>query len=116
MVKTYKVFSNISGLRDMTEEEKIQADLDTQEWNDTKPQRQLEEIREIRLRKLRETDYLANSDMVMSDEIKAYRQGMRDIPQNNTTEDEYDLILARDEDKNSITYGNLTNEIWSKPE
>jgi hypothetical protein len=38
-----------------------------------------------------------------------YRQGLRDIPQDNTTEEQYDLILARDEQ------GNLTNAIWSKP-
>ena len=65
-------------------------------------------IKEMRLEKLIETDYLANSDMVMTDEMKAYRQGMRDIPQNNTTEEQYDLILARVD-------GQLTHEIWSKP-
>jgi len=45
----------------------------------------------------------------MSDAIKDYRQGMRNIPQNNTTEAEYDLILARD------SYGKLTHSIWDKP-
>ena len=71
--------------------------------------RKLEQIREIRNQKLSETDYLAMSDNTMSDEIKAFRKSMRDIPQNYTTEDEYDLLLARDEQ------GNLTHTVWEKP-
>ena len=72
-------------------------------------ERKLEEIRFFRLGKLKETDYLALSDVTLSVAMSDYRQSLRDIPQNNTTEEEYDLILARDED------GNLTNAIWSKP-
>ena len=71
--------------------------------------RKLEQIKEIRLEKLQETDYLANSDVTMPDNIKTWRQSLRDLPQNNTTETQYDALLARDND------GNLTNSIWSKP-
>ena len=71
--------------------------------------RKLEQIKEIRLEKLQETDYLANSDVTMPDNIKTWRQSLRDLPQNNTTETQYDALLARDAD------GNLTNSIWSKP-
>lgn len=71
--------------------------------------RKLEQIKEIRLEKLQETDYLANSDVTMPDNIKTWRQSLRDLPQNNTTETQYDALLARDSD------GNLTNSIWSKP-
>ena len=71
--------------------------------------RKLEQIKKIRLEKLQETDYLANSDVTMPDNIKTWRQSLRDLPQNNTTETEYDALLARDDD------GNLTNSIWSKP-
>ena len=71
--------------------------------------RKLEQIKEIRLEKLQETDYLANSDVTMPDNIKTWRQSLRDLPQNNTTETEYDALLARDDN------GNLTNSIWSKP-
>ena len=63
----------------------------------------------LRNTKLANTDYLALSDVTLTDEMKSYRQGLRDIPQNNTTKAEYDLILARNEN------GQLTNEIWSKP-
>ena len=66
-------------------------------------------IREMRLEKLIETDYLANSDVTMPDNIKTWRQSLRDIPQDFSTEEQYDLLLARDEQ------GNLTHSIWSKP-
>ena len=92
-----------------TAEEQPEYDDRQKAWPDDSANRKLINIKEIRLEKLNETDYLANSDMVMTDEMKAYRQGMRDIPQNNSTEEQYDLILARDENRN------LTHEIWSKP-
>ena len=92
-----------------TAEEEIQRDAEEQAWNDKAAERKLEEIKEIRLGKLKETDYLANSDTTMPENIKTWRQSLRDIPQNNTTEEQYDLLLARVD-------GNLTHEIWSKPE
>jgi len=68
----------------------------------------LKQIKQIRLEKLIETDYLALSDNVMSDDMKNFRKKMRDIPQDFTTE-QYDLLLARDSD------GKLTHTIWEKP-
>ena len=94
---------------DYTAEEEALRDAEIQAWNDASAERKLKEIKEIRLQKLKETDYLANTDMTMTQAMKDYRQGMRDVPQNNTTEVEYDLILAKDEHKQ------LTNAIWSKP-
>jgi hypothetical protein len=92
-----------------TPEEEAARDLEEQQWAAKSGERKLEEIKNIRLSKLRETDYLANTDMTMTQVMKDYRQGMRDIPQNNSTEEQYDLILAKDEQ------GNLTNPIWNKP-
>ena len=109
MTESYTVWDNIVGLRDMTPEEKAQRQKDVKEWNDASATRKLTKIRNIRLKKLKETDYLANSDVTMPDNIKTWRQSLRDLPQNNTTETQYDALLARDSD------GNLTNSIWSKP-
>ena len=102
----YKVNDN-GNIRDMTDAEKALIDSSQKpvDLNELK----LNDIREIRNRKLSETDYLANSDVTMPDNIKTWRQSLRDLPQNNTTETEYDALLARDDD------GNLTNSIWSKP-
>lgn len=77
--------------------------------NDNIPNEKLKEIKEIRLEKLKETDFYALSDVTLSTEMTTYRQALRDIPQDYTTEDEYDLLLARDEQ------GNLTHSVWSKP-
>ena len=104
-----KVFDNIVGLRDMTTEEQAQYDKDLAEWNSKSADRKLKRIRLYRDRRLAQTDYLANSDVTMSDAVKTWRQTLRDLPQNNTTEEKYDELLARD------SVGNLTNSVWTKP-
>ena len=96
-------------VRDMTVDEQKEYDAQMAIFAAEKPSRQLSQIRRIRNEKLSETDYLAMSDNTMPDNIKTWRQSLRDLPQNNTTESEYDALLARDDD------GNLTNAIWSKP-
>jgi hypothetical protein len=94
--------------RDMTADEQKEYDAQMAIFAAEKPSRQLSQIRRIRNEKLSETDYLAMSDNTMSEEMKTYRQSMRDIPQ-NYSEDKYDELLARDEQ------GNLTHTVWSKP-
>ena len=100
---------NNGQLRELSAEEIAVIEADRKEWNDASAARKLAQIKQIRLQKLQETDYLANSDVTMPDNIKTWRQSLRDLPQNNTTEEQYDTLLARDSD------GNLTNSIWSKP-
>ena len=100
----------INGItRVMTASEQAEHDAKEQAYIDNGAVRKLNEIKMIRLQKLQATDYLANSDVTMPDNIKTWRQSLRDLPQNNTTETQYDALLARDDD------GNLTNSIWSKP-
>jgi len=48
------------------------------------------------------------SDNTLSDEMKAFRKSMRDIPQNYDSS-KYDELLAIDSD------GKLTHSIWEKP-
>ena len=45
---------------------------------------QWKELRANRNKLLTETDYLANSDVAMSDEMRAYRQALRDLPANTS--------------------------------
>ena len=104
-----KVFDNIVGLRDMTTEEQAQYDKDLAEWNSKSADRKLSKVRLYRNRRLKQTDYLANSDVTMPDYIKTWRQVLRDLPQNNTTESQYDTLLTKDTD------GNLTNSVWTQP-
>ena len=77
-------------------------------WEAKSDERKLVRIKEIRLQKLQETDYLALNDQTLSVAMSDYRQGLRDIPQNHTNEAAYDLVLAE-------TDGVLTHSVWTKP-
>ena len=92
-----------------TAEEEAEFDALETAWNNASATRKLAQIKSLRLERLIETDYLANSDVTMPDNIKTWRQSLRDIPANHTDENAYDLLLARDSD------GKLTHSIWSKP-
>ena len=55
-----------------------------QAYKDRTPVREMEKIRNQRNILLSETDWTGTSDLTMSDEMKTYRQRLRDIPENNT--------------------------------
>ena len=107
-MSNYKIFSNVDGLRDMTEAERIQHDKYIAKLPSSEEVK-LKRIKEIRLQKLIETDYLSNSDVIMPDNIKTWRQSLRNIPQNYTTEAKYDELLEKKDD------GSLKHSIWEKP-
>ena len=109
MSKIIVVTTNGQEIRDMTTSEQAEHDAVMTEINNQKVSKKLERIKKMRLEKLEETDYLALSDVTMSDAVKTWRQTLRDLPQNNTTEAKYDELLAKDSD------GNLTNSVWTKP-
>ena len=93
---------------DYTAEE--QASYDDDNSTEKVTARKLEQVKEIRLEKLKETDFYALGDVTMSDAMKTYRQNLRDIPANHVDEAAYDLLLARDPDTKE-----LTHNVWSKP-
>ena len=80
-------------------------------WEAKSAERKLAKIKEIRLKKLQETDHLALSDQTLSVAMSNYRQGLRDIPQNYTNEEAYDLLLVRDKSYPR----NYTHSVWNKP-
>ena len=67
----------------LTPEEEAARDVEEQEWADEVPVREMEDIRSHRNRLLTETDWMANSDVTMSDAWKTYRQELRDITASN---------------------------------
>jgi len=93
----------------LTSEEQAVKDAEEKAWTDGSANRKLNIIKQLRNQKLQETDYMANSDYTMPDNIKTWRQELRDLPQTYTTEEEYNELLATDEQ------GNLTHSVWSKP-
>ena len=68
----------------LTPEEETTRDAEEQAWTDGASEREMESIREHRDRLLTETDWMANSDVTMSDVWKTYRQELRDVPASNT--------------------------------
>jgi len=105
---TYKISVN-GVIRDMTTKERAEVDARETAWKNASASRKLAEIKQIRLGKLKDTDYMANSDYTMPDYIKTWRQTLRDLPQNNTTESQYDTLLERNAD------GSLKNSVWTQP-
>ena len=94
-------------IRDLTAEEQAEYDARNKTFEDNKAQRQLEKIRDLRLRLLEETDWWVLRGE-MTDEQKAWRKSLRDLPQ-DYNETQYDELLALDEQDN------LTHTVWSKP-
>ena len=89
----------IDGFVNIPTEAEIQAKI--AELQAAEPLRQL---REQRTRILQESDWMANSDVTMSDAWRTYRQALRDLPANSPN-------VALDEQ------GNLINVTWpTKPE
>ena len=61
------------------------SDAEEQAWADAAPARALAELRSKRNRLLAETDYLALSDSTLSDDMRTYRQALRDLPAGKDT-------------------------------
>jgi hypothetical protein len=93
----------------LTDEERNALLIEWNNYESKAPDRKLEKIREIRNQKLKETDFYSLGDVAMPDNIKTWRQSLRDIPANHTDEDAYDLLLAVND------AGKLTHSIWEKP-
>ena len=104
-----------NGNLQFTAEEETQWDKMKADAITNRPLKKLAEIKQIRLQKLIETDYLANSDVTMPDNVKTWRQTLRDLPTNHVNEEAYDLLLTRETDKTKDNFGQLTHSIWSKP-
>ena len=71
----------INGVKiQFTAEEEAFRDAEEKAWADGQLDRDLQELRERRNALLAETDYLALSDNTLSDNMKTYRQELRDLP------------------------------------
>ena len=68
-----------------TAEEEAAYDKIKKEWEDGALDRALQNLRDKRNNLLAETDYLALSDNTLSDDMKTYRQNLRDLPAGKDT-------------------------------
>ena len=70
-----------------TAEEETARDNEEAAWANAAPARALATLRARRNRLLAETDFYGNSDVTMSDDMKTYRQALRDLPAGKDTVD-----------------------------
>ena len=79
-------YHNINGVKvQFTDAEETARDNEEAAWANAAPARALEELRSKRNRLLAETDYLALSDSTLTDNMKTYRQALRDLPSGKDT-------------------------------
>jgi len=71
----------------MTDEEQAEFDARNTAWNNDAPNRRMAELRRQRDALLAETDWMANSDVTMSDAWATYRQALRDITTQTPNDD-----------------------------
>jgi len=71
---------NVNGIEvALTDAEQAQLEKEEADWEKGALDRELNWLRTVRNNILKETDYMGNSDVTMSDAWKTYRQQMRDI-------------------------------------
>ena len=81
-------YHNINGVKvQFTAEEETARDAEEKAWSDAAPARALANLRTKRNRLLAETDFYALSDVTLSDDMKTYRQDIRDLPEGKDTVD-----------------------------
>jgi len=74
-------------LLDLTAEEQKIRDAEDKAWADEAPNRRMKKLRKQRDALLVETDYMGNSDVVMSEDWVTYRQALRDITTQTPSDD-----------------------------
>ena len=79
-------YHNINGNQvQFTAEEETARDNEEAAWANAAAARALADLRSKRNRLLAETDFYGNSDVTMSNDMKTYRQALRDLPEGKDT-------------------------------
>jgi hypothetical protein len=83
MATRYKMINGIT--TECTAEEVAELDARKTAWDNAAPARALAELRYKRDNLLKETDIFALADLTMTDDMKTYRQALRDLPSGKDT-------------------------------
>ena len=76
----------------LTAEEETQRAQEEADWEAGAFDRAIADLRQRRNALLSSTDFYALSDVIMSDEMKQYRQDLRDITEGLTTEEQVKAV------------------------
>ena len=101
--------------KNFTSEENTARQNEETTYANNSANRKLLKIKMWRNEALQETDWYSNSDVTMPDNIKTWRQSLRDIPTTYTTEEKYDELLLVERDRSKENYGIKKHSIWTKP-
>jgi hypothetical protein len=86
-------YHNINGnIVQFTAAEEAARDAEEQAWADGALGRAQDRLRARRNQLLRETDFYALSDVTMSEDMKTYRQELRDLPEGKDTVEKCDNV------------------------
>ena len=86
-------YHNINGNKvQFTAEEETARDAEEKAWADGALARAQANLRQERNRRLAETDFYALSDVTLADNMKTYRQNLRDLPDGKDTVDKCDNV------------------------
>ena len=86
-------YHNINGNQvQFTAEEETARDAEEKAWADGALARAQANLRRERNRRLAETDFYALSDVTLADNMKTYRQNLRDLPAGKDTVDKCDNV------------------------
>ena len=77
----------------LTPEEIAARQAEEAAWEAGAFDRAMANLRQNRNRKLAETDHYALSDQTLSDDMRTYRQSLRDITEGLTTVEEVDAVV-----------------------
>jgi len=78
---------------ELTGSELAEVDARDQAWIDGALDRALSGLRDRRNNLLAETDWMANSDVTMSEAMRTYRQDLRDITNGLTTVEQIEAVV-----------------------
>ena len=96
MATLYKM---VNGERiELSAEETKAREAEEKAWVDGEKDRNLAQIRSVRLGMLEETDFYGMSDVTMSSDMKTYRQALRDITNGLDTVEKTRTKLEQDSD------------------
>ena len=86
-------YHNINGVRvQFTAEEEAARDAEEKAWQDGELDRLLDSLRQKRNRLLADTEYFALSDVTLADNMKTYRQQLRDLTSGLDTVDKINNV------------------------
>ena len=83
---------------ELTADETKAREAEEKAWSDGEKDRNLSQIRSIRLGMLEETDFYGMSDVTMSSDMKTYRQALRDVTNGLDTVEKTRTKLEQDSD------------------